>query len=162
MESVSINVKKALLERDDDEWEEPEYPQSTPNAVWEGLYDITADEVIDYRYFLDEGIDPETDEWNGIHEYVAIEVKPEEWNEYYRSADYFNPAEYDMKITSYEIYSIDDYVYTTNEYNGKYYFEGDEETIKPFQGFTEKQIESITEYIEKNVDYDYWDWDYAY
>lgn len=162
IQSISYNVKKALLERDDDEYEEPDYPQSSFNAVWEGIYDITTDEVIDLYDFTDPGIDPATDEWNGIHQYVLIEVRPESWDEYYRPADYFNPAEGDLTITSYDISEVDGYLYTTNEYNGKYYYESEESTRQRFEGFTDEQIKNIENYIKKNIRTDWWDWDFPY
>ena len=51
----------------------------------------------------------------------------------------------------------DDFTYTTNEYQGIYYYEADESTKEPFDGLTDEQEKLITDWVDTNVSYDYWD-----
>ena len=160
MESVAYTVKKSLLERDFDEdcnWEfdeEIDRGGESPHSVWEGIFDLCTNQV----YEIDDAPDifPEEDEWNGKHKYVCIEVEPDEYESYTIPATMDSPAEGETNIFSYEV-RYDDFTYTTNEYQGIYYYEGDDSTKEPFEGLTPEQEKIITTWVDKNVKLDFWD-----
>lgn len=158
---VSQSVIKTLNERDFDEdgvWEyDEEYDDNgeCPHNVWEGIFDLNTNEV----YSMDndpEPLDPEMDKWFGRHKYVYIEAKPYEYNSYTVPSSWNSPAEGETEIYSYEI-SCDPFMYTTNEYDGLYYFEGEESSKEPFDELTEEQEEIISDWLDKNVSIDFWD-----
>lgn len=161
MNRVSKTIIRTLNERDFDEegrWEFDEeiddggeYPHAEP---WEGIFDLMTNEV----FAIDDApdIDPTNDIWNGKHKYVCIEVEPENYESYTIPATWDSPAEGETNIYSYTV-MCDDFTYTTNEYQGIYYYEADESTKEPFDGLTEEQEKIITDWVDSNVSLDYWD-----
>ena len=161
MNRVSKTIIRTLNERDFDEegrWEFDEeidnggeYPHGEP---WQGIFDLMTNEV----FAIDDtpDIDPTNDRWNGKHKYICIEVEPDDYESYTIPATWNSPAEGETNIYSYTV-RCDDFTYTTNEYQGTYYYEADESTKEPFEGLTEEQEKLITDWVDTNVDIEYWD-----
>lgn len=161
IESVAYTVKKSLLERDLDaegRWEFDEEidrgGESPHGEPWHGIFDLMTNEV----FAVDDApdIDPATDKWNGKHKYVCVDVEPDDYESYTIPATWDSPAEGETNIFSYSV-MYDDFTYTTNEYQGIYYYEADESTKEPFDGLTDEQEKLITDWVDSNVSYDYWD-----
>ena len=108
-----------------------------------GIYDIDTDEV--FGYDMAPSIDGDE------HRFVIFSAMPDDYEIEDDEGDYWTPGSYSVDIRSYGIYP-DNMMYLTD--NGDY-IENDE-TAQPFNGFSKEQIRNIENYLQKNIDIDYW------
>jgi len=108
-----------------------------------GVYDIDTDEVFDF----DAAPSIDGDE----HRFVIFSARPDDYKIEDDEGDYWTPGSYSADIRSYSI-EPDNVMYLTD--NGDYI--ENNETAQPFSGFSKEQIRNIENYLQKNIDIDYW------